>query len=585
MRLRLGRRIRGNRRAIGPGGMYGTLSPTYGSVRGGPAVTIGSYAGSGCNFDPGTNPTPGDTLGTDCAAALQAALNWCAGVTSGSPFNANRPALLKFQAGSFRFWNSGTTPVPILIQSLYQRIEGAGPEATDCQLFGSTALTIPAPTSGGSPYTYTNGNAYAVMVTIGTNGCTWSGTPIEVGGTAVQAPTGSGSTATAWNAYVGAICVCVAPGQTLTLTYSAGAPSLAIGLSWLVLNIKPNGSVVTGGCFGLSVRNEVATASNQWARFVDYSSDPNNGLGYAEAGQQQPHLENVETYAVSTSSPATDCDLCLDGMGGAVARDCFTQGTFSNVSPVSTVVDWGGDYRFARFGGQTVLLFGTIFGPVPSGYAGTIPSCILWGSGAANDVLAIPMKVVLIGAYWNARSAIPLPLIQNFNSVVNTYYYFLGGDYQISSGTAPTGYLVGNEGTSEAYISGKCRFLKSTNNPTPLFGVAPLGVILASRPIYQGAQTEASFLTNAPQGWQASTPGVPSSGSDATNTADFPVEVYISGVGSGITAVGITDPVGTLTSFTVSVLVDYHYTVEPGGKIRLTYTGSPTWKWYGKFYG
>jgi len=85
-----------------------------------------------------------------------------------------------------------------------------------------------------------------------------------------------------------------------------------------------------------------------------------------------------------------------------------------------------------------------------------------------------------------------------------------------------------------------------------------------------------------PQGYATTTPAVPASGSDQQNTSGYPVTVFITGVGSGITAYGITDPLGTLTSFTTTVNVGQAFYLDVGAKIRLTYTGSPTWKWYGR---
>jgi len=82
-------------------------------------------------------------------------------------------------------------------------------------------------------------------------------------------------------------------------------------------------------------------------------------------------------------------------------------------------------------------------------------------------------------------------------------------------------------------------------------------------------------------GWGITTPAFPSTGVDVQNTNPYPVIIYITGVGSGITAVGITDQLGTLTSFTKTVAIGDGYWVDAYGKIRFTFTGSPTFKWYG----
>lgn len=84
-----------------------------------------------------------------------------------------------------------------------------------------------------------------------------------------------------------------------------------------------------------------------------------------------------------------------------------------------------------------------------------------------------------------------------------------------------------------------------------------------------------------PQAWTTTTPTFPATGVDQQNLNPYPVLVYISGTGSGITAYGITSPIGTLQSFTTTVAVGNYYQIDPYGKVRFTYTGSPTWIWYG----
>lgn len=83
-----------------------------------------------------------------------------------------------------------------------------------------------------------------------------------------------------------------------------------------------------------------------------------------------------------------------------------------------------------------------------------------------------------------------------------------------------------------------------------------------------------------PQGFAATTPAVPASGTAQQNTNPYPVRVYLLTGGTG-TAVAITDPSGTTQSITVTLAAGQEWTLDPGAKITLTYTVAPTWKWYG----
>jgi hypothetical protein len=85
-----------------------------------------------------------------------------------------------------------------------------------------------------------------------------------------------------------------------------------------------------------------------------------------------------------------------------------------------------------------------------------------------------------------------------------------------------------------------------------------------------------------PQGYAVITPTFPTTGVDQANNSASPTVIYITGVGGGITAYGITDTFGTLTSYTRTVNVGDYFTLDPLAKIRFTITsGTPTWKWYG----
>ncbi len=83
------------------------------------------------------------------------------------------------------------------------------------------------------------------------------------------------------------------------------------------------------------------------------------------------------------------------------------------------------------------------------------------------------------------------------------------------------------------------------------------------------------------QGWSLVTPGVPLSTTELQNTFPFEVLVYVNGTGSGITAYSIRDQTNTKKTITTTVGVGFLAPLLPGEKISLSYTGSPTWLWYG----
>jgi hypothetical protein len=77
---------------------------------------------------------------------------------------------------------------------------------------------------------------------------------------------------------------------------------------------------------------------------------------------------------------------------------------------------------------------------------------------------------------------------------------------------------------------------------------------------------------NASQlGWAVTTPPLPATTVAVVNTNPVPVTVYARG--------------GTITNAIVDgvtiLLQGGSYRVKSGGTIALTYTGSPTWQWYG----
>lgn len=96
------------------------------------------------------------------------------------------------------------------------------------------------------------------------------------------------------------------------------------------------------------------------------------------------------------------------------------------------------------------------------------------------------------------------------------------------------------------------------------------------------SRTGTSPASDAPiKGFSIAQPAVPGSTSPWKNVNPFTVRVYVTGVGSGITAVTVTDANGNSVTMTTTVAIGWHWDLEPGSSIALTYTGSPTWKTYG----
>lgn len=82
-------------------------------------------------------------------------------------------------------------------------------------------------------------------------------------------------------------------------------------------------------------------------------------------------------------------------------------------------------------------------------------------------------------------------------------------------------------------------------------------------------------------GFGIAQPSVGATTANVLNTNPYGVRIYITGTGTGITAYKITDPSGTSNTFTTTVTVGYTIDLDPYAQVALTYTGSPTWVWYG----
>ena len=82
-------------------------------------------------------------------------------------------------------------------------------------------------------------------------------------------------------------------------------------------------------------------------------------------------------------------------------------------------------------------------------------------------------------------------------------------------------------------------------------------------------------------GYGFSTPSVPASGIDVVNTFPYPVEVQIVTAGQ-VSAWTVTDANGTFQTFNNGLFVGQRFGLNPGYKVRFTYTQAPTWRWMAK---
>lgn len=140
---------------------------------------------------------------------------------------------------------------------------------------------------------------------------------------------------------------------------------------------------------------------------------------------------------------------------------------------------------------------------------------------------------------------------------------------EVESGT-PSVDIIKSGGVSTALTIGNFNW----NDSTSLYMTAnnPGGISLLN---YLGAP--AGFASGV-------TLSVPSSNSYKQNTYAFPVQITITGVGSGITKLGFKDPSGNVKSDITpagGVLVGYQFILPAGSYVNMTYTGSPTWIVYG----
>ena len=83
-----------------------------------------------------------------------------------------------------------------------------------------------------------------------------------------------------------------------------------------------------------------------------------------------------------------------------------------------------------------------------------------------------------------------------------------------------------------------------------------------------------------PQGFAISSPNVPASGANATNTFNFPIIINITGIGN-VSTWSLTDPSSNVQNFTGALTVGQQIRLDPLEKIKFGYSSAPSWKWYG----
>jgi hypothetical protein len=458
-----------------------------------PFITVGNVANSGYNYDPGTVPSGGyvtsspavGTITDPVCAALQQALDACVQ----SPYSANTPADLVLTGAAYQAWVSGT-PLPLMVKSGRQRIIGAGMRDTRLVLNQSSAQA--AITVTGSPFTYLNPYAYPIILLIRTNGATWStATPVQVsvGGVnkALQVPSGAGATNTAWNAYAGNISVCLGIGQSAILTFSAGTPALSASLAFLMWAADP--SAIGAGVELL----EVNAGTNTWGRGIDFSSDPNNGLGYAET------TKPVRLVSVFTDNGAgwVDASVYLDGCEGAFVADPDISGGFYWRTTQGQQTIFGGFIAKAHLAGQTVNIQGTAFQDASTTTG--ITGITVDGINSHNDVIVSPTTMNYYGVTMNgsATSGTVVNNVVNNNKATNVIHNIFGGWFGQPAGTA-VAFFATNESTTFINVFANPTFRKATSGTPAIIGAAQLGFTMQGGISPGGTATNPTLLANTP---------------------------------------------------------------------------------------
>ncbi len=463
------RNIHRDRRGVARNGAFGRRG-TVASTIGLPFITVGNKAGSGCNFDPGTNPTPGDSSQTDCTSAIQAALN----ASVASPYSVSQPAVVQFLSGTFKCWATGTTPTALTMPSPNQVIIGAGPLATtlNIQQVGSAATGA---TSGNAWSNPTAGTIYVVV----TPGTETSGSAMTTGN-AVQAYSGATGSQTTGIYQLGSA-------DTVTVTWAGGTPtSINYGMPFLAFSMTYATSNLGPAKFKFS-DFQINSNAYAWGTLLDfaasYQGSGTNAAGsqlYAawKEGSKPGYLANLRTTGSTLVA-----DIMGDGVEDAVFINPACTGNLRWCVPLGDVTIIQGISTSGVFLGQTVNLIGVAFNaPI------TIPNV-----SAAGDTVPAggPCQLNFNGAYFNGVTG--SPTILNNQSTRATVINIWGGFWK-TQGT-PTAWIVGNEATTTVYIAGGTNFAANTA-ATKLFNAAPAGVFLGGPITFGLSETAVGFFTN-----------------------------------------------------------------------------------------
>ncbi|MCI4357388.1 MAG: hypothetical protein L3K18_09705 [Thermoplasmata archaeon] len=493
--------------------------PTYGTLpaQSRPSITVGAKAGSGADFDPGKVPAAGyvSTLGftyTDPIAATQQ-MAYDAAVKS--PFSINNPAVVQFLPGVFtRAWASGN-PLPVLRMSGRQQVTGSGfrgSRIVDTYNTALAAITTPATTVA-----WTNPNAFPVIVAIGVNGATMTGTgasaatsPVQVsvggvnvgllvpGGAATLAAARSGAT---WTTFNGTVYVCVGIAQTITLLYSSGTPTLVQYLAMEMFNADPSAQ----GCHTKNIEYSAPTSPVLWARALDYASDPNNGLAYAETSK---HF--IVESCFFGGAEFVDNALVMDGCEAGKIDTCQILGGLSWCVPKGQFNIVAGSITKATVVCQQGAVTGTAFqsastttGDIGLTVNGACPS--LSGDVAQGQNLNNDSVINLQPAYFNgsATGGACVACIVDANATGQpTVFNVAGGNWRETAGTAAA--FITTRTTTIVNLLGSQTFNKSTSGTPSIVGssIGALNIYAGPNGLGPGGTaTLAGLLVNAPAGY------------------------------------------------------------------------------------
>jgi hypothetical protein len=426
-------------------------------------ITLGATAYSGAMYDPGTNPTTGDSLATDCAAALQAALN----AAVAAPYSATTPAKVVYQGGTYQFWNAGTTPVTTLIKSGVQVLEGTG--AKDGVILRINSGTQTSITVTASVFTYTNATGISQYVRV-IPGTETSGSATTTGEVITPYVGTTGSQVT--GLYL------LANGDNVAVTYGGGSPTMDRSVPFMAFSVQPASFKFSGF--------QVNQTTVSWSSILDMAYNPTGAAGtgaYVEAGA---HLFVLDNVRITGNGPSLMWPLILDGMESGKMDMCQAP-DFRWCVPGGALTIIGSTFVTGTLLAQTTAVYGTTFNaPI------TIANANIQGQNLSSFAsITFPCEMTFDNIYFNGVAG--TPLVVNNQSTSNTIINIKGGFWRIPSGAAGA-FIKGHEGTTVANLYGGTTFTYHGN--MPLFSVAPLGVFIVGQVSLADTVTAAQFLAH-----------------------------------------------------------------------------------------